>query len=77
MLPGVRDQQRNVVQSCVKRKEKEDMTVKELIEWIHENNMEDAEVYVNGEHGYEKVTRAWESEAGGGAVMLETKLDVD
>ena len=48
------------------------MKGKELMEWIVENKLEEAEVYVNGAKMYEKVTEAWESEYAGGAVMLET-----
>ena len=62
-----------MVQPCVTRKERDEMTGKELMKWIVENGMEDGEVYVNGQKGYEKVSGVWESEAGGGAVMLETE----
>ena len=49
------------------------MTVKELIEWAEENHMMDANIYVDGKEGYEKVAYAWESEKDGSSVMLETK----
>ena len=49
------------------------MSGRELIEWIIENGMEDAKVYVDIAHEYKAVKEAWESEEDGRSVMLETE----
>ena len=48
------------------------MKVKDLIKWAEENHMIDANIYVDGKDGYEKVVWVWESEKDGSSVMIET-----
>lgn len=49
------------------------MKAKELIGWITQEKLEEADLLVNGKDGYEEVAMLWESERGEhNSVILET-----
>lgn len=51
------------------------MKGKDIIGWIEENHLEEAEVYIAEDRDYALVKHIWESEKDGGSVILETKVD--